>query len=85
MRSKTFILSGLLFGIISVCLSFLPRTTKVITDEYTPSVIGDIHQYKKTNTTTLFYNAGYGAIAIGIISATCFTVAGNLIKSHKEV
>ena len=42
------------------------------------------HQYKKIDTTLKFDNAGFGAIGLGIISATYFILSGFLIKSNVD-
>ncbi len=76
-----FIALGILFGTISVCLAFLPVNTKQLNDQYNSD--DNLHEYHKITTNKYFDNASLGTLATALISATCFLIAGNLIKNEK--
>jgi len=83
-----FVFSGYLFAIISITLSLLPINRVSKNDSYVAfkgaQEFINKHNHKDTTVTSYFENTKLETIAMAIISATCFIVAGSLIKSNKH-
>lgn len=79
--SKLFLVLGIIFALVATTLSLLSKNVIVINDENL-RIISD-HQIKTITTTTNFGNSEFGALAMAIISASCFIIAGSIMKDKK--
>ena len=82
---KLFLFAGFFFGLCSIGLCFMPKKTDTYNDDFVKVVNDIVHTYKQTNAVVNYGDAYLGTLATGIISACCFFVAGNLIKSNNKI
>lgn len=80
--SKLFLALGIILALSSITLSLIPKKFIVINDE-DMNLTDSYHKLKTVTTNTNFGNSEFGTLAAAIISATCFLIAGNLIKDKK--